>query len=723
MATIKCTIDKSSWYEVYIEYGVSQDPVTAKSTITHALKLKQLTNTYDFSGAMNVTYKIGGDSFSYSGNIDIVNKGNTGYTITIKSGTTVIQHDTSTGAGSFYVECSGRCNSGGWGPGNISLSGRTISLTTIDRVAPTISLSASNITASSVIITATSDKIADIWDYSIDNGSTWVRMSTTASSSTSKAIAGLSPNTLYSIKARARRQYNRVYGSSSTQSIKTLGNSILNSVNTLTVDVENPVLTMNWTVYAAYTHTLVIKDGSTTVLTITDLTCSTGTNNKTVTLTAAQRTTILQYMESKKSFTATFCLTTYSGTNQIGSTVSKTATIQTTSGTSAPSFSGFTHKDSDKNGTFNITGNEQIYIKGYSSLQIVIGERSAKNEASISSYKVTVGSDSKSFTTTTIDYGTISLSGNVTLKVEVIDSRGYSTAITNTLTVIDYKDISITDYTIRRKNEVEATVQLAFSGDIAPITIDGEAQNRVESAKFRYAPNGGEWSGWSNLTVAETNRNFEYETLALSNSSGVLEFNPSSQYTLDIKITDRLSSDTVTIILNKGTPLMSFRSRKVGINTPDPQAALDVVGDTIIRGNLSVGGHTLLDYIYPVGSIYLSVLDTSPQVLFGGTWERVKDSFLLASGDKYEAGATGGEPEHTLTTSELPDMGKFLSLNWSNQNSKNTGIFGSEGMLTQDRTALSGTDFGEHWTTLKGGEQPHNNMPPYLAVYIWKRIS
>lgn len=598
MATIKCTVQRSDWYEVYIEYAVSQNPITAVSTISHALKLKQLTDSWDFWGQFPITYKIGNDSFSHEGIIDIDDKGNKGYTITIKSGTTTIQHNTTTGEGSFWAECSGSCNSGGYGPGTVSLSGRNVALTTIDRVAPTISLSTSSVTASSVIITATSNATVDIWDYSLDNGSTWTRMSTTAGTTASKTITGLSPNTTYNIKVRARRQYNQVYGTSSARSVTTLGNSLLNSVNTFTVDVASPVLTMNWTVYAAYTHTLVIKEGNTTVLTITGLTCSTGTNNKTVTLTAAQRTTILKYMASKQSFTATFYLTTYSGSTQIGSTVSKTATIQTTSDTSAPTFSGFTHKDSDKSGTLAITGNDQIYIKGYSSLQIVIGTKSAKNEASISSYKVTVGSDSKSFTTTTIEYGTIGVSGeNITLKVEVVDSRGYSTAITKNITVIDYEDISITDYTIRRKNEVEATVQLAFSGDIAPITIDGEAQNGVVSAKFRYAPNGGSWSGWSNLTVAETTRNFEYATLALSNSSGVLEFNPNSQYTIDIKITDRLSNDTMTIILNKGTPLVAFRAKKVGINTPDPQDALDVR-----EGNIRMNGYVIQGFVADLGN-------------------------------------------------------------------------------------------------------------------------
>lgn len=61
----------------------------------------------------------------------------------------------------------------------------------------------------------------------------------------------------------------------------------------------------------------------------------------------------------------------------------------------------------------------------------------------------------------------------------------------------------------------------------------------------------------------------------------------------------------------------------------------------------------LLDH--PVGSIYMSMNATEPSVLFGGTWERIKDRFILAAGDSYETGATGGEAEHKLTLTELPD--------------------------------------------------------------------
>lgn len=58
--------------------------------------------------------------------------------------------------------------------------------------------------------------------------------------------------------------------------------------------------------------------------------------------------------------------------------------------------------------------------------------------------------------------------------------------------------------------------------------------------------------------------------------------------------------------------------------------------------------------IYPVGSIYMSVNSTSPGTLFGGTWERIQDRFLLSAGSTYSAGATGGEATHTLSAAEMP---------------------------------------------------------------------
>ena len=63
---------------------------------------------------------------------------------------------------------------------------------------------------------------------------------------------------------------------------------------------------------------------------------------------------------------------------------------------------------------------------------------------------------------------------------------------------------------------------------------------------------------------------------------------------------------------------------------------------------------SVIDMVYPVGAIYMSVNSTNPASLFGGTWEQIKDRFLLSAGDSYSAGSTGGEAEHTLTYGEMP---------------------------------------------------------------------
>lgn len=130
-----------------------------------------------------------------------------------------------------------------------------------------------------------------------------------------------------------------------------------------------------------------------------------------------------------------------------------------------------------------------------------------------------------------------------------------------------------------------------------------------------------------------------------------------------------------------------------------------------------------INLFYPVGSIYMSVNDIEPSVLFGGTWEKIKDMFLLGSGDTYTTGGTGGEAKHKLTTDELPDLGKFLAMNWKDQVQHYTGLFSNGGSKTLDRTMPNGKECGEYWINAKGGEQPHNNMPPYLVVNIWKRVS
>ena len=126
---------------------------------------------------------------------------------------------------------------------------------------------------------------------------------------------------------------------------------------------------------------------------------------------------------------------------------------------------------------------------------------------------------------------------------------------------------------------------------------------------------------------------------------------------------------------------------------------------------------------HPIGSIYLSIDATNPAVHFGGTWERLKDRFLLAAGDTYPAGSKGGEAEHTLTVSELPkNIGQLNAISWASHKDDTKGAFSIK-QNHLDRTFPYGKDSGDATYSLSGGGASHNNLPPYLAVYMWVRIA
>lgn len=158
----------------------------------------------------------------------------------------------------------------------------------------------------------------------------------------------------------------------------------------------------------------------------------------------------------------------------------------------------------------------------------------------------------------------------------------------------------------------------------------------------------------------------------------------------------------------------------------------------------------LLNYCHPVGSLYISEKSTDPGTLFGGTWVRIKDKFILAAGDSYNAGSTGGEATHTLTEPELPrhchpegvnnsystphgwsslidtsgegqtvgftfDFRKFSD--WISSINTKTGNTTEAGVAEwHEKGTIVGTDYA-------GGNVAHNNMPPYETYYVWERTA
>lgn len=166
-----------------------------------------------------------------------------------------------------------------------------------------------------------------------------------------------------------------------------------------------------------------------------------------------------------------------------------------------------------------------------------------------------------------------------------------------------------------------------------------------------------------------------------------------------------------------------------------------------------------LSVSYPIGAIYISTISTNPKEFFGGEWEQIKDTFLLACGDNFLAGQQGGETSHTLTESELPSHThqntisssasqvshkhavktnniwsyNVIGLNHSEAARGLGAIESTENHKSFVSTFADGDEVMQTVTpainlncTIKnatcGNNSAHNNMPPYLAIYMWKRI-
>lgn len=129
----------------------------------------------------------------------------------------------------------------------------------------------------------------------------------------------------------------------------------------------------------------------------------------------------------------------------------------------------------------------------------------------------------------------------------------------------------------------------------------------------------------------------------------------------------------------------------------------------------TLGSNYILDNVYPVGSIYMSVNSTNPKNLFGGTWEQIQGRFLFGMNSSYPAGSTGGEITHKLTQGEMPKHNHIIY-------APNAGGPDEGAALGFPEVGSSNTWWAAACMTEQTGDnEAHNNMPPYLSVYIWKR--
>jgi hypothetical protein len=366
-----------------------------------------------------------------------------------------------------------------------------------------------------------------------------------------------------------------------------------------------------------------------------------------------------------------------------------------------------------------VGANEVVAIM---SIKRLVVSATTSYNATIKNISVTFGGATKTASSGSFD-NTFSGMMNGNLTITATDSRGRALANTysQSYTFRDYFKPSVTSFNGDRASQ---------TGDTGTLNAAGTFWNKTAGATANVLAGAISISATGATTIVPDKNNW---TTAFD-VSGVTYQN---SYNFKIIVTDSFGfTAEKTYTLNASVPVMWKGKHTVRINrnlvVGNIVKAPTFVGS--LNGNATSASSIPLDKIYPVGAIYLSVDSTSPAALFGGTWERIKDRFLLAAGDTYAAESTGGEAKHKLTIDEMP----------YHEHEQRAFVYGYSGWPSADippytvafsygggsyfqasgTVSVNGTMTSMNSSTSGcGGGNPHNNMPPYLAVYMWKRIA
>ena len=306
------------------------------------------------------------------------------------------------------------------------------------------------------------------------------------------------------------------------------------------------------------------------------------------------------------------------------------------------------------------------------------------------------------------------LTGSGTCTVKITDSRNRTANKSVSYSVVSYSNPTINNFTVTRCNQ-DGTEndEGAYAKCTLKATISSVNNKNNKNFQLIYK----KLTDSSYTTINLSNSSYSYE------STQIISADINSEYEFIFKVTDYFSTAEKSLNLGTAFTLVDYNSsgRSVAfgrVSTADEsEKKMQIKLDTEIEGTLKLNNKTIFDLIYPVGSIYMSVNSTNPKTVFGGTWTQIKDRFLLSAGSKYSSGAEGGESEHTLTASEMPahshKVNNTTEKRWSTEN----------GGWANFRCGSSSVTGGDIYTQSTGGGNAHNNMPPYLVVYVWKRTA
>ncbi len=319
-------------------------------------------------------------------------------------------------------------------------------------------------------------------------------------------------------------------------------------------------ITINTNRYSSsFTHTIRV------VFSNWSKTLATGVTNSYSWNTSSDSSNMYNQIPSAKSGTGTIYVDTYSGSTLIGT---KSITFKASVTNSYPTFasSQVTYQDTNSS-VVAITQNNQHIVRNNSTLQVIFTNATAKNGASISSYEITFnGSTQTKSSGSTINYGIVNLSNNATLTVKAIDSRGFSTTVTKTITIFDWVNPSAV-ISLKRVNNYEDTTNLKVNVTISSVN----SKNSIQSIQYRYKK-------------VEDSSYSAYSTIS-NNTLVQFSINKLYAWNVQIVITDKFGTTTYNLTVPKGTPILFIDTEKlsVGINCfPTNNESLENNGDLVL---------------------------------------------------------------------------------------------------------------------------------------------
>lgn len=201
---------------------------------------------------------------------------------------------------------------------------------------------------------------------------------------------------------------------------------------------------------------------------------------------------------------------------------------------------------------------------------------------------------------------------------------------------------------------------------------------------------------------------------------GLIIYDPSEDK--DVKVRD---------VINKVLGFTDSNTIKIDAKTKDIDTNIKTLHDSIIGTDGNVVFYNKQEVflaVHPVGSIFLSTDGTEPAELYGGTWEQIKDVFLLGAGDNHPAGSTGGEESVKLTRENIPILRARRGVAAINTvgNAIHVDKWGWIYTATQVYESDGYNSYTAEWPDVGTEDedmQNVNNMPPYYSVYIWRRVA